>query len=191
MGLDSDSARLDEEWTGGVLVALDGLGRNSGRDEMSWTVCGCSAWSKGLSWSTTGEDGLEWPRRWKRRWPNMLSARSAFRLVAGTDVDRASQEQSTYPRVVSYVRMWMPAPRIQSSRLSTAKAAVAGSPAQGQTAAQASRELSGSDCCDGGSCRILRDVTISFSLSFSSVAVVPVVLCCVTSVSTVVRTAQA
>lgn len=80
MGADSGSARLDEWWTGGVLVAFEGLARKSGRDEMSWMVCGCSAWSKGLNWSTTGEDGLEWPRRWKRRWPNMSSAKSLCRL---------------------------------------------------------------------------------------------------------------
>lgn len=58
-GSGSHSVRLLEGRTGGVLEAFVGLGRNSGRDEISWTLCGCSAWSKGLSCSGMGEDGLE------------------------------------------------------------------------------------------------------------------------------------
>lgn len=59
LGAGSPSGRLLEEWTGGVLDGLDGLGRNSGREDISCTTEGCSAWSKGLNWSGIGEDGFE------------------------------------------------------------------------------------------------------------------------------------
>lgn len=42
-GAGSASGRVVEGRMGGVLEALDGLGRKSGRDVMSWTLCGCSA----------------------------------------------------------------------------------------------------------------------------------------------------
>lgn len=69
----SPSGRLLEGRKGKVLSEFLGLGAKSGRKSMSCTVEGCSPCSIGLNWSGTGEEGLEWPRRWKRRWPSIFS----------------------------------------------------------------------------------------------------------------------